>query len=209
MRLAVAILALALLFLVGASVLDERRTAWGALPYFDVETSATVANKWSWRAVDRQRETIWIAKDGRKDVWTATFDEPVELIGLSLDTSFYRSFGANVFRARLIGPSGEVRTISRSKHTDIFSCWHQFRMDAPQLTKSVELEVPHIGREVGADWALRDVRFLVEGTGELPEWAGKPSLADALREAALPFALGAVWLLFLAWRSKRCVSAIG
>lgn len=203
MKLALQLLVLALLFLVGAHHLDERKTAWGALPIMKLETSATTAPKWSGRAIDRSRETFWIAKDGRDDRWTVTFDEPVELSGLSIDTSFFRSFGANVFRVHLLAPDGETRILYRKSHTDVFSCWHVFRMKEPYLTKTLKIEVPHIGREAGADWALRDVRFLVEGRGELPAWARKGLPASALAEAAPPFALGVLWLLFLAWRTRR------
>jgi len=202
MRLLLQVVTLALLCFVGASYLDESRTSWGALPYLELETSATKASKWSGRAVDHERETFWIAKDGRDDIWTASFEEPVPLIGVSIDTSFYRSFGANLFRIRLIDPDGAVRTISRTKQAHIFSCWHVSRMEASYLTKSVEIEVPHIGREAGADWALRDVRFLVDGKSELPESAQGRPLTDALRESVLPFVLGVLWLLFLAWRNK-------
>ena len=202
MKVVLQVVTLAILCFVGASYLDESRMSWGALPYMELETSATKASKWSGRAVDHKRETYWIAKDGRDDIWTATFEEPVALIGVSIDTSFYRSFGANLLRIRLIDPDGEVRTISRTKQTHIFSCWHVSRMEASYRTKSVEIEVPHIGREAGVNWALRDVRFLVDGKSELPESAKGRSLTEALREGVLPFGIGVLWLLFLAWRTK-------
>ena len=202
MKVLLQVATLALLVFVGASYLDESRTAWGALPIMELETSATKAPKRSGRAVDDQRETYWIAYDGREDVWTATFEEPVPLIGVSIDTSFYRSFGVNRFRVRLFDPEGELHTIGRTKQEHVFSCWHVSRMEKPYLTKRVNLEVPHIGREAGANWALRDVRFLVDEKSELPESAKGRSLTEALRESVLPFGVGVLWLLFLAWRTK-------
>ena len=199
MRVPLLFLALASLFVVGARFLDEQRATWGALPVRAYATTATLSPETSGLAVDSRRETLWIA-GGRQDArWSVTFDEPVELVGISIDTGLNKRMGAKEYRVRLTGPEGHVRTLTRRDHESVFACWHVYRRPTPFATSSVQLRVLARGRRESSPWALRNVRFLVDGRVELPVDGGQSALRASLLDGLLPFSLGALWLVFLLW----------
>jgi hypothetical protein len=201
-KLATSLLLLSVLFLTGGLVLDERRQAFGALPVLARTTWASFSPETSGLAIDRGRETLWIADSDPRTVWRVEFEEPVSLRGLSIDTGLDRDLGAKGFRVRLLGPGETKRRLVGSDvvHEAVFSCWHVYRLAEPFATRAVELRVEDFGREPNSRWALRDVRFLADPSGVGP--SSSIALASAFREALVPFLLGVAWLLWLSWPRK-------